>query len=47
MAKDLNNDVLKIYENFIKLKENDIQWQIFVNFDETKVLRRLFWISLN
>jgi len=46
-AKDLSNDASKLYEYLIKLKENDIRWQIFVDFDETKVLRRLFWMSPN
>jgi len=45
LAKDLNNDASKLYEHLIKLKENDIRWQIFVDFDENKVLRRLFWMS--
>jgi len=47
LAKDLDNDVSKLYENLIKLKENNVQWQIFVDFNKTKVLRRLFWISPN
>jgi len=47
LAKDLDNDTSKLYENLIKLKENDVQWQIFVDFDETKVLRKLFWMSSN
>ncbi len=46
-AKDLSNDASKLYEYLIKLKENDARWQIFVDFDETKVLRRLFWMSPN
>ncbi|CAB5394607.1 unnamed protein product [Rhizophagus irregularis] len=43
-AKDLSNDTSKLYEYLIKLKDNDTRWQIFVDFDETKVLRRLFWM---
>lgn len=46
-AKDLSNDASKLYEYLIKLKDNDTRWQIFVDFDETKVLRRLFWMSPN
>jgi len=42
LVKDLDNDASKLYENLIKLKENDVQWQIFVDFDKTKVLKRLF-----
>ena len=44
-AKDLSNDASKLYEYLIKLKENDGRWQIFVDFDEAKILRRLFWMS--
>ena len=46
-AKDLNNDASKLYEHLMQLKENDVRWQIFVEFDEAKVLRRLFWMSPN
>ncbi|CAB5388107.1 unnamed protein product [Rhizophagus irregularis] len=46
-AKELNRDALNLYEYLFKLKEDDIRWQIFVNFDETKVLRRLLWMSPN
>ncbi|CAG8769009.1 15344_t:CDS:2, partial [Rhizophagus irregularis] len=35
-AKELNRDALNLYEHLLKLKEDDIRWQIFVNFDETK-----------
>jgi len=44
-TKDLSNDASKLYEHLIQLKENDVRWQIFVEFDETKALRRLFWMS--
>jgi hypothetical protein len=46
-TKDLSNDASKLYEHLIQLKENDVRWQIFVEFDEAKVLRRLFWMSPN
>ena len=46
-GKDLNNDASILYEHLISLKEDDTRWQIFVDFDETKVLRRLFWMSPN
>ncbi|GBC16349.1 protein FAR1-RELATED SEQUENCE 11-like isoform X1 [Rhizophagus irregularis DAOM 181602=DAOM 197198] len=46
-AKELNRDALNLYEHLLKLKKDDIRWQIFVNFDETKVLRRLLWMSPN
>ncbi|GES82925.1 protein FAR1-related sequence 4 [Rhizophagus clarus] len=46
-AKDLSNDASKLYEYLIELKKNDTRWQIFVDFDEAKVLRRLFWMSPN
>jgi hypothetical protein len=46
-TKDLSNDASKLYEHLIQLKESDVRWQIFVEFDEAKVLRRLFWMSPN
>lgn len=44
-ARDLSNDASKLYEHLTKLKENDTRWKVFVDFDETKVLKRLFWMS--
>ena len=46
-AKDLSNDASKLYEHLIKLKEDDNRWQVFVDFDEAKALRRLLWMSPN
>jgi len=31
----------------LNLKRNDVRWQVFVDFDETKALKRLFWMSPN
>ncbi|POG71403.1 hypothetical protein GLOIN_2v1793903 [Rhizophagus irregularis DAOM 181602=DAOM 197198] len=40
-AKELNRDALNLYEHLLKLKEDDIRWQIFVNFDKTKT--KTYW----
>ncbi|CAB4491280.1 unnamed protein product [Rhizophagus irregularis] len=40
-AKELNRDALNLYEHLLKLKKDDIRWQIFVNFDETKFSKLL------
>src|SRR5205823_1694050 len=38
---------LFFYKYLIQLKEDDTRWQIFVEFNEVKVLRSLFWMSPN